>query len=608
MRSMVTVLTVAAIGVAIVAIVALSPPPTARGGAVPPPLEIDVAIQVQEDGDPSGHDCCIGMPDNITLTVEIFEDIFGNFTWAIDGPDPWVRVFGNAVGGGDPDIGFTLTGTGSGTVAGFPDITVEFLGGFRPDDPIRPILTGKYDMGTDGGLPGGMPITYEVKPKPLGTPEPKITVTPMPTSTPEKCPQPKVRGNEIVWESGTIIRVRNVFGLVVVSASPRMVIVADADGLCIVSHEEDAGVETSLDRTAVVTQKTEIENRAGGVHCVKWTFRVHRRTWAGTFTVQPGTEGFNSNVKIGGLGVSGTNITVLRFCADGSGELVSFTDLGRADRPGNGTPLGSATPGPAEGLVQTGAALFVADSGCLVTFQGVTAKGKVVDPAQVIDDIVATTVAPVGSNFVCTDVVTLSEALDTGLVTNSVVTEYRSFLSTVVAEGDQLVTVDWLRGDGLAFSTIAVTNAVGDELKWDSMISSWDEPGPPPGPPAPPIVVGPDSDLDGDGCTDLQEFGVDETFGGQRNPLDFWDFFDPNRDLAVGLLDFLAVLRHFNTAGDPSTLDPDGPEPPAGEYWASADRGGQAPGGDPWDELPANGSIGLADFLSVLRQFGHTCL
>ena len=114
-------------------------------------------------------------------------------------------------------------------------------------------------------------------------------------------------------------------------------------------------------------------------------------------------------------------------------------------------------------------------------------------------------------------------------------------------------------------------------------------------------------DSDGDGCLDTQENGPDETLGGRRDYRYFWDFFDPNRDLAVGFQDFLAVLRHFGTAGDPATLDPDGPEPPAGEYWALADRGGQAPGGDPWDELPADGSIGFSDFLSLLRQFGHTC-
>ena len=117
----------------------------------------------------------------------------------------------------------------------------------------------------------------------------------------------------------------------------------------------------------------------------------------------------------------------------------------------------------------------------------------------------------------------------------------------------------------------------------------------------------PAGDTDGDGCTDAQENGFDETLGGRRDYLNFWDFFDPNRDRSVGLLDFLAVLRHFGATGDPSTLDLDAPEPPTGEYWALADRGGQAPGGDPWDELPANGSIGLSDFLSLLRQFGHTC-
>ena len=118
----------------------------------------------------------------------------------------------------------------------------------------------------------------------------------------------------------------------------------------------------------------------------------------------------------------------------------------------------------------------------------------------------------------------------------------------------------------------------------------------------------PKIDTDGDGCLDNRENGPDETLGGRRDYLNFWDFFDPNRDRSVTLLDFLAVIRHFGTVGNPVTLDPDGPEPLAGEYWASADRGGQAPGGDPWDELPANGSITFADFLSVLRQFGHTCV
>ena len=120
-------------------------------------------------------------------------------------------------------------------------------------------------------------------------------------------------------------------------------------------------------------------------------------------------------------------------------------------------------------------------------------------------------------------------------------------------------------------------------------------------------------DKDGDGCTDAQELGMDENLGGQRDPNHFWDFFDPNRDGSVTLLDFLAVLRHFGAVSVPPPTKAEAlaeallPEPPIGDYWALADRGGQAPGGDPWDELPPNGSIGLLDFLSVLRQFGHTC-
>lgn len=118
------------------------------------------------------------------------------------------------------------------------------------------------------------------------------------------------------------------------------------------------------------------------------------------------------------------------------------------------------------------------------------------------------------------------------------------------------------------------------------------------------------ADTDLDGCTNAHEYGSDPARGGVRNPLDFWDFFDPTRDKSVANADFLAILRHFNTNGVPPAITKavvNAPEPPSGTYWVLADRGGQISGANPWDQLPANGAIGFPDFLAVLPQFGHTC-
>ena len=119
-----------------------------------------------------------------------------------------------------------------------------------------------------------------------------------------------------------------------------------------------------------------------------------------------------------------------------------------------------------------------------------------------------------------------------------------------------------------------------------------------------------DADDDNDGCSDAAELAPKSEAGqgGGRDPHNFWDFFDPNRDRSVGHLDFLALLRHYDTTGDPSGFDPDAAEPPTGEYWAAVDRGGTTvEGGDPWDELPPDGEVNFSDFLSLLRQFTHSC-
>ena len=116
----------------------------------------------------------------------------------------------------------------------------------------------------------------------------------------------------------------------------------------------------------------------------------------------------------------------------------------------------------------------------------------------------------------------------------------------------------------------------------------------------------PAGDTDGDGCTDTQENGPDETFGGRRDYRNFWDFFDPNRDGSVSVLDFLAILGRFGAVGDP-LIDPLSDPPPAPAYHTRFDRTGAPPGENPWQSGPPDGVIALGDFLALLTQFGHTC-
>lgn len=52
-------------------------------------------------------------------------------------------------------------------------------------------------------------------------------------------------------------------------------------------------------------------------------------------------------------------------------------------------------------------------------------------------------------------------------------------------------------------------------------------------------------DEDGDGCSNAEELSAAPELGGDRNPLDYFDFFDSNLDLAVDLTDALDVLASF---------------------------------------------------------------
>ncbi|MCH7697971.1 MAG: S8 family serine peptidase [Chloroflexi bacterium] len=103
-----------------------------------------------------------------------------------------------------------------------------------------------------------------------------------------------------------------------------------------------------------------------------------------------------------------------------------------------------------------------------------------------------------------------------------------------------------------------------------------------------------DEDTDGDGCTNGEEFGEDPRLGGQRNPLNPWDFHDVNGDGVVTLFDdILAVINGFGSGGNDPVLD----------------RSAAPPGVQPWLQGPPDGTIDVAnDILGIASQFGHSCV
>ena len=108
-------------------------------------------------------------------------------------------------------------------------------------------------------------------------------------------------------------------------------------------------------------------------------------------------------------------------------------------------------------------------------------------------------------------------------------------------------------------------------------------------------------DTDGDGCSDQQENGMDETLGGRRDYKNPWDFYDvaglsePTPDGVIDLLyDVLGVINHYSPTGAPP-------------YDAHYDRGPSI-GPNPWNMSAPDGAIDLLnDILGVIGQHSHDC-
>ena len=102
----------------------------------------------------------------------------------------------------------------------------------------------------------------------------------------------------------------------------------------------------------------------------------------------------------------------------------------------------------------------------------------------------------------------------------------------------------------------------------------------------------PDSDLDG--CADAEESdGNDPSLGGQRDPANPWDYFNPTHDGLNRVDDILRVVQQFfKDEGQPG-------------YTQDTDRTHLGP--DTWDLGPPNGQQRVDDILYAVRQFFHDC-
>ena len=146
--------------------------------------------------------------------------------------------------------------------------------------------------------------------------------------------------------------------------------------------------------------------------------------------------------------------------------------------------------------------------------------------------------------------------------------------------------------------------------------------GPQPTPTPTPAKQPDPGDTDQDGCSDQAENGPDEGFGGLRNYVYFWDFYDvwthpagdPNgweRNRVINIFDVIAVAMRFGVGPLLSKSDALAqalvPPTDVRSYHPAYDRG-PIVGPNNWDRAPPDGAINMVnDILGVAVQFGHNC-
>ncbi len=110
-------------------------PITQSGGAVPKSVSVNVGTQ-----------------PSLSASSSVTKGVGTEFAIEVTGSGSFVDIAGTVAADG------TIDAAGSGTVAGFQNIDVTLTGTLQAG-----VLDAEYSMGTDGDLPGGFPIVFDVE-------------------------------------------------------------------------------------------------------------------------------------------------------------------------------------------------------------------------------------------------------------------------------------------------------------------------------------------------------------------------------------------------------------------------------------------------------------
>jgi hypothetical protein len=171
------------IGAAVVMLALALARPRAQGaGEFPPEGPIfgrwAVELNVPPGNDPGNLQDVIQMPGNRQIRGSKSHYVDGSWIYELVAEIPWIGVsHSTSMPNGtsmtkEPDGEWAISLNGTGKIAGYQNVSATFTGHISADGST---LTGLYALGENGALPGGQAITYQVKPKPAGTPQPTAT-------------------------------------------------------------------------------------------------------------------------------------------------------------------------------------------------------------------------------------------------------------------------------------------------------------------------------------------------------------------------------------------------------------------------------------------------